>query len=107
MKAANTMSSYLENLEKILTPHQILSDPLFLRVHLREIGLYRQSIEINHKQCHIIDPSSYEKWHHCLPEASVIVFVVSLTGYCEFPDGNIQTVRRTLAVVGKGSMTDF
>ena len=107
MKAANAMFSYLENLEQILAPNQVFSDPLFLRVNRREIGLYRQSIEIDHKQFQIIDPSSYGLWHHGHPEASVILLVVPLTDYCKFSDGNTERVRRTLAVVEKGSMTDF
>ena len=106
-KAANAVFSYLENLEQILAPNQVLSDPLFLRVNRREVGVYRQPIEIDHKQCHIIDPSSYRKWVYCFNKANVIIFVVSLTSYCEFSHGDTQTVRKTLALLDKGRETEL
>ena len=105
-KAANAGFSYLENLEQILAPDQVLSDSLFLRVNLRGLGVYRQPIEIDHMQYHIIDPSSPKKLHPYFQEANVIVFVVSLTSYYEFSDGDTQTVRGTLALVEKGRMTE-
>lgn len=106
-KAANAVFSYLENLEQILVPNQTLSDPLFLRVNRRGLGVYRQSIEIDRTQCHILDPSSPKKWVYGFDEANVIIFVVSLTSYHEFSYGDTRVVRGTLALVDKGSMTNF
>ena len=106
-KAANAVFSYLERLEQMLETDQVLSDPLFLRVNLRGLGVYRQPIEIDHMKYHIIDPSSPKKWHRCFNEANVIVFVVSLTSYYERSDRDTQTVRWTLALIEKSRMTDY
>ena len=106
-KAANAVFSYLENLEQVLEADQILSDPLFLRVNRREIGVYRQPIEIDKKQYQIVDPSSYRKWNHVFNKANVVIFVVSLTSYCEFSDGDTEMVRRTLALLDKGRKTEL
>ena len=105
-KAANAASIYLESLEQILAPDQVLSDTLFLRVNRRGLGVGRRLIEIDHMQYQILDPLSLKKWHYGFNEADVIVFVVSLTSYYEFSDGDTQTVR-TLTLVDKGRMTDF
>ena len=106
-KAANAVFSYLENLEQNISPNYALSDTLFLSVTRRGLGVHRKPIEIDHTQYHILDASS-NKWQHCFNEADVVVFVVSLTSYCEFPYGDTQTVRGTLALVlvENGRMTD-
>ena len=106
-KSADAVFSYLKNLEQSSWPNHVLSDPLFLRVNRGGLGVDRQPIEIDHMQYHVLDPSSPKKWHHSFNEADVIVFVVSLTSYCEFSDGDTQTVREALALIEKGRMTDF
>ena len=73
----------------------------------RGLGIYRQRIEIDHTQHHILDPSSPTKWDYGFNEANVIVFVVSLTSYHEFSDGDPQEVRGKPALIEKGGMTDF
>ena len=69
--------------------------------------MYRQRIEIDHTQYHILDPSSPTKWAYGFNEANVIVFVVSLTSYYEYSDEDPQMVRGKPALVEKGRMTDF
>ena len=64
----------------------LLSDPLFLRVNRRGLGIYRKPIEIDHTRYHVLDPSQRNKWRHGYREANVILFVVSLTSYYEFSD---------------------
>lgn len=87
------------NLEQVLAPNQVISDSIFLRVNRRGLGVYGQPININHMPYEVFDPSSPNKWHACLRDVDVVIFVFSLTSYYQFSDGDTKTVRGILALI--------
>ena len=72
------------NLEHLLTPDQIVSDSIFLRVNRGGLGIYRQPININHTQYQVLDPSLPIKFTDYGDDADVIFIAVSLTSYYKF-----------------------
>lgn len=102
--AANPVSSYMENLEKLFTPDQIVSDSHFLRLNRRSLGCNTQDIYIDHMKYQILDLSGRCKvnhWH-CLSDFDFLIFVVSLTSYFQAPP-----VRKTLMLIEKSSLTNL
>lgn len=87
------------NLEQVLAPNQVISDSIFLRVNRRGLGLYGQSININHTPYEVFDRSWGGGWLACPLDVDVNIFVFSLTSYYQFSDGDTKTVRGTLALI--------
>ena len=77
---ADTVASYMENLEQLFDDEQFISDDVFLRSNRRGSGVYKQLINIDDTQYQVLDPSSATKWVHCL-EVDVIIYVASLSSY--------------------------
>lgn len=100
--AANPVSSYMENLEKLFTPDQIVSDSHFFRLNRRNLGCDTQEICIDHMKYQILDPSGHCKVRHCLFDFDVLIFVVSLTSCFQAPP-----LRRILMLIEKSSVTNL
>lgn len=101
-KAANFISSFMEHLEQLFTPNQVVPDNIFLRHRHKGAGIYTQPIHIDRSRYQIIDPCEPRlKDKDCLYDVDILIFVVSLTGYYQASPHNAKTVRETLAIIEK------
>ena len=93
---ADTVASYMENLEQLFDGEQLISDDIFLRSNRRGLGVYKQPINIDDTQYQVSDPSSPNVWVHCHVDVDVIIYVASLSSY--YQASRISDVRKAVAL---------
>lgn len=95
MERVADFSSLLENMD-ILFFESTMPDEMLLRGCFGTTGVHRTSLSIEGHSCHIYNfdgkVSECEKWlGHC-HDVHTVIFVVSLTGYCQNLPGTINEV---------------
>ena len=69
----------MENLNRLFSPDQLVSDSAYLRHNRRGLGVHKHDVHIDHTKYQILDPSERSKWIHCMEDVDVVIFVVSLS----------------------------
>lgn len=93
---ADTVASYMENLEQLFDGEQLISDDIFLRSNRQGLGVYKQPINIDDTQYQVSDPSTPNLWFHCYVDVDVIIYVASLSSY--YQASLISGVRKAVAL---------
>ena len=76
----------MDNLEHLFTSQDLVPDELLLRSSAETTRVDGVSLKIDHTRCQMLDVggsrSERDKWAQCI-KFETLVFVVSLTGYCQ------------------------
>lgn len=95
MEEVAEFTSLMENID-FLFYERTMPDELLLRGCYRTTGIHDTKLDIEGRSCHLYDVdgrrSERKKWLNYFQDADTIIFVVSLTGYCQALPENVNAV---------------
>lgn len=95
MERAADFSSLLENID-ILFFESTMPDEMLLRGCFGTKGVHRTSLSFEGRSCHIYnfggERLESKKWLGYFNDVDTVIFVVSLTGYCQNLPGTMKRV---------------
>lgn len=88
----------MEGIDQLFASNTSFLDECLIRGRAKTTGISTQSVMVGNTKCQIHDVGGTwvqrRKWIRCFKDSGCCIFVVALTGYCEFTDRYDEQVRR-------------
>ena len=88
--------SFMERLNLIFRPDAVLSDACILRLCHMTNRIDSRMFSLDATRCQVVDvggsKANRSSWAECAQDVDIVIFVVSLTGYCQYVSGDTSIV---------------